>query len=606
MSRRLHPPRSSSIPVAVLALLLACAPLAAQEGNAAAEPASSADVEAAPVPVGPETPRGAVRAYLDSCRAEEFASAARYLDLGDLPASERDQRGPELARRLKIVLDQTLWVNLDTLSTAPEGHAEDGLPGGFDRVGTIATPRGEIEVLVARGTDPSGASIWQFASSTVGSVPTLWEEFGYGPVGEYLPDEFFTVRFLEVDLWQWLGLALLVFGGWIGAWIATGLLKRAVSPFVRRTQTDLDDRLADLMTGPVRLSIALVLFHLGTYALRLRVPVQESVGGVLKGLGVIAGTWLLMRIAHVITDVIRDRLVLEGRTSVVTMVPLARKTIKAVLIAFAAIGFLQNLGFNITGVLAGLGVGGLAVALAAQKTVENLFGGVMVTVDQPVRVGDFCRFGDKVGTVEEVGLRSTRVRTLDRTVVTVPNAEFAQVQIENFASRDRMRLHTVLGLRYETTPDQLRHVLAGLRRLLSAHPRITDDPARVRFVAFGPHSLDLEVFAYADTTDWNEFLKIREDVYLRMMDVVAESGTGFAFPSQTLYLGRDTGIDREKAEKAEGEVRAWRSEGSLPFPDFSPESLARVENTLDYPPRGSAHAPPADSPNSETRTPPVS
>jgi MscS family membrane protein len=220
---------------------------------------------------------------------------------------------------------------------------------------------------------------------------------------------------------------------------------------------------------------------------------------------------------------------------------------------------LQNLGVNVTGILAGLGVGGLAVALAAQKTVENLFGGVTLAADQPVRVGDFCRFGDRVGTIQEIGLRSTRVRTLDRTVVTVPNAEFSALALENFAERDRIWFQTVLGLRYETTADQLRHVLAGLTKLLRDDERVDPDPARVRFVGFGAFSLDLEVFAYIRTRDWAEFLRIREELLLEIMDVVAASGSGFAFPSQTIYTAADAGLDEEKARQAIEEVTTQRS-----------------------------------------------
>jgi len=234
-------------------------------------------------------------------------------------------------------------------------------------------------------------------------------------------------------------------------------------------------------------------------------------------------------------------------------------------------------------------VGGIAVALAAQKTVEHLFGGLSLIADQPVKVGDFCRFGDQVGTVERIGMRSTRVRTLDRTVVTVPNAEFANLRLENFAERDRIWLRLTLGLRYETTPDQLRHVLIRLRELLYAHPRIDPDPARVRFVGFGAYSLDLEIYAYVRTSDFSEFLAVREDLYLRIMDVVATSGTGFAFPSQVNYASGD-GLDASRARQAEAEVEQWRAEGRLPLPEFPAERVTRLRDTLDYPPRGSAQA----------------
>ncbi|MDH3685694.1 MAG: mechanosensitive ion channel family protein, partial [Myxococcales bacterium] len=226
----------------------------------------------------------------------------------------------------------------------------------------------------------------------------------------------------------------------------------------------------------------------------------------------------------------------------------------------------------------------------AQKSLENLFGGISLFADRPVRVGDFFRYGDQVGTVEEIGLRSTRVRTLDRTVVAIPNAEFSNLRLENFARRDRLRLYTMIGVRYETTPEQLRYLLARLRQILIAYPRVTDDPARVRFVGFGAYSLDLEVFAYVDTDEWSEFLGIREDLYLRFIDAVTESGTGFAFPSTTTYVGRDTGLDEQEVRRAEARVAEWREKGELPFPGFSESFRQEEENTLSWPPPGSPDA----------------
>jgi MscS family membrane protein len=275
------------------------------------------------------------------------------------------------------------------------------------------------------------------------------------------------------------------------------------------------------------------------------------------------------------------------------LVPGARFS-KVVIILIGVLGVLGTLGVNISAAVAGLGVGGIAVALAAQKSLENLFGGVTLFADRPVRVGDFFKYGDNVGTVEEIGLRSTRVRTLDRTVVSIPNGEFSNLALENFAVRDRMRLWTLIGVRYETTPDQLRYLLARLREILLAHPRITEDPARVRFVAFGAYSLDLEVFAYANTNDWNEFLQIREDIYLRFMDAVAEAGTGFAFPSSTTYVGRDDGLDDKASREAEARVGKWREEGNLPFPHFPDRFRRDVENSLEWPPLGSPGAAPRE------------
>lgn len=247
----------------------------------------------------------------------------------------------------------------------------------------------------------------------------------------------------------------------------------------------------------------------------------------------------------------------------------------------------QELGLPLYSVVAGLGVGGLAIALAVRPTLENLIGGIMLYLDQPVRVGDFCSFGDKTGTIEAIGVRSTRLRALDRTLITVPNAALADMQLINWAKCDQMLITTTIGLRYETDSDQLRYVLVKLREMLHAHPKIDRDTVRVRFAGYGASSLDIGVRVYALTQEWNEFHAIREDIFLRMKDIVEESGSSFAFPSQTLYMGRDDGLDSERGEAAIKEVQSWRRAGKLPFPRLAADDIDQLEGTIDYPPRGS-------------------
>jgi len=169
------------------------------------------------------------------------------------------------------------------------------------------------------------------------------------------------------------------------------------------------------------------------------------------------------------------------------------------------------------------------------------------------------------------------------------------MKLTNLTKRDRMMLRTVIQLRYETTAEQLRYVLAKLRELLLAHPKVTPDPARARFIGFGAASLDVEIFAYVATSDWGEFLAIQEDICLRMMDIVAASGTSFAFPSQTLYLSRDQGLNSEKSKAAEAEVDTWRREKRLPFPEFDLDFRQTHRDSLDYPPEGSPHGEPPAS-----------
>ena len=262
------------------------------------------------------------------------------------------------------------------------------------------------------------------------------------------------------------------------------------------------------------------------------------------------------------------------------------RLVSVVILVYLGIYAAEAVGIPIAPLVAGLGVGGLAIALAVRPTLENIIGGLTLFADRPVRVGDFCRYGDEIGTVEQIGLRSTRIRSLERTIVTVPNAEFSQMKLDNFAARDIRLLKTILRLRYETTPDQLRYVLAELRKLLLGHPKVTPAPARVRFVGYGAYSLDLEIFAYLHCQDQDTFLAIQEDIFLRIADIVKEGGTGFAFPSQTTYFRRDAGMDAERGREAEVKVEDWREHDRLPFPEFDPGLRREMEDILDYPPRG--------------------
>ncbi|MCP3954167.1 MAG: mechanosensitive ion channel family protein [Desulfobacterales bacterium] len=247
----------------------------------------------------------------------------------------------------------------------------------------------------------------------------------------------------------------------------------------------------------------------------------------------------------------------------------------------------QSLGLPVMGLLAGLGVGGLAVALAIRPTLENLIGGAILYADRPVRIGDFCSFGAFTGTVESIGVRSTQIRTLDRTLVTIPNANFSNMEISNWARCDKMMIRTTIGVRYETGTDQLRYLLANLRDMCYAHPKVDPETVRIRFIGYGASSMDIDFRIYATTRDWSEFYAIREDIYLRVNDIVDESGTSFAFPSQTLYMGQDDGLDDKKSSSAEEAVASWRQSGNLPFPNPGPEKLTQLESTLDFPPRGS-------------------
>jgi len=209
-----------------------------------------------------------------------------------------------------------------------------------------------------------------------------------------------------------------------------------------------------------------------------------------------------------------------------------------VVFGIAVTAILSDFGYPVASLVAGLGLGGLALALAAQKTVENLFGAFSIGVDQPFRQGDTIKVDGVLGSVELIGLRSTRIRTLDRTVVTIPNGKLADARVECFAARDRIRMLCTLGLTYSTTAAQMREILAGCEKHLRDHPRVWQDELHVRFVAFADSSLNVEVQAWFDTKDWYEYLRLREDAMLAFVEIVERAGSSFAFPTRTLHLAK--------------------------------------------------------------------
>ena len=385
-----------------------------------------------------------------------------------------------------------------------------------------------------------------------------------------------------MPLWQWLALvAAIPVAAGVG-WVIVLLLaipRRLYLKYRKRPN----------LHSYSRLSVPLLVFF-GAIAHRVmaaylglpllpRLYYYRTIGALVT----VGFFWFLLRATTMAMQRFRMHAISVGRTGTGTLMVLAERLITALVMIVAALAILGAIGFNLTTVLAGVGIGGIAIAFAAQKTLENLFGGISVLADEVIRVGDFCRFGDRVGTVEDISLRSTRIRTLERTELSIPNGVLAAMNVENFTRRDKILFNPTLGIRYETSPDQLRYLLAELRRMLYEHTKIEHESARIRFAGFDSSALNLEIFSYVLTSDFAEFTAIREDVLLRMLEIVDKSGSGFAFPSSTLYMARDTGLHKEKTEAAEHQVQQWRDERQLPFPDFAPEDKSAFRGSITFP-----------------------
>lgn len=334
----------------------------------------------------------------------------------------------------------------------------------------------------------------------------------------------------------WLIMAGVVVAAFVGARVLVALLRPLLVRAARHSTWQWDDLLIEAAAAPVSVLVALqaVRASLPWLALdpRIETPVRTCVA-----IGTSAAImWIAFRAIDLLVGVVRERPWAVARPASRSLLAIASRALKVVLVVLAGIIVLAQLGVSVASLIAGLGIGGLALALAAQKTVENLFGTMSIAIDQPLREGDFVKAGAHLGTVEAIGLRSTRIRTLDRTLVTVPNGELADQRVESYSARDRMRLACTLGVVYGTRADALRTVLAELEAALRAHPLTWPDAVVVRFVGFGASSLDIEVMAWFQTADWNEFTAVRQELLMQFMQIVETSTGGFAFPTRTVHL----------------------------------------------------------------------
>ena len=555
-----------------------------------ADPANDAAKEAPkPLadPLGRETPEGLVTGFVKAVAANDLDRAAQYLDTQSIPEYQRSYNGPQLAAMLQRVLDEAGWFqNRWQLSDKTDGQTDDGLAANLERIGAVRTRTGNVDLLAERITGREPVPIWLVSAATLTRLPQLTRTAVSGPLEQYLPQALSQNRFYGVPIGHWLALVVLV-GVAYGLALAASLgirwaARRVLSRFHLSSLFGLVEA-ADL---PLRLLLAIAVFLVGSFLLGVSIVARQRAATGAEVLAWIALVLLLYRMVDAGARFAAGRAAKYGHFSVLSVVSLLRRTGKVALIAVAAMLCLDSLGVNVTAGLAALGIGGIAIALGAQKTVENFIGSLTIIADAPIAVGDTCKFGDVFGVVEDIGMRSSRIRTLERTVVTVPNSVMAAASIENYSRRDRFWFHPMITLRYETTPDQMRYVLVKIREILYAHPFVSPDPARVRFMGFGADTLNIEIFAYVLTPNFDEFLEVQEDLSLRIMEAVAEAGAAFAFPSRTLYLGRDTKADEAATQRAEEHVRDWASKGELQLPKFTPERIRELRGTIDYASRG--------------------
>jgi MscS family membrane protein len=460
-------------------------------------------------PLGRSSPQETVLQFLEACHARDYSKAAHYLDLRRVPAAERAKQGPELTAQLEDLLDDTPF-DINMLSRDPEGDTADGLSAVREHLDTFRVDGQTLELQLERVELRPGYHVWLVASDSLPLIPKAHQLVAETAFEKKLPQVLVTFEILDTPVWRWIALILTA--------LVLSMLTRVLAMWMVRAVRPVLN--APALRGPLRVLLAVAGFRA---ALELAPPATLSRLFIARALAMMLALGLAWAGA-VVVDLFAERwrVRLDPRVHGVShsVLPLGRQILKLSLFLFAILSVLSAWGYNTSTILAGLGVGGLAVALIG---------------DRPVLVGDVCRFGNETGTIMHIGLRSTRIRTADRTVISIPNSQFSAMALENISRRDKIWFHPTLNLRRDTTSEQLLEVLSSVREILKADPKVEVGNLPVRFVGVGPYSLDVEVVAYINTTDYDEFLALQQEFLLRMLQAVEKAGTELAVPLQESF-----------------------------------------------------------------------
>ena len=527
--------RRSHLLVVVWALLTGVPHTSSAQIPGVASPASPPP--AAHEPLGRDTPFGTITGFSNAVHHKEFAVAASYLQTDE----RRPQQLENLAHDLSDLLDRYWTQSFTSLSKEPDGELADGLEANRERI-PLTIGDQSVDLHLTRVTDPKGVQVWLFSADSLASVPRLHRSPAATWVERVMPASLVASSLRGISLAQWILWAtsflapLALF--WMISVVVTWLARRHIADVTRRTLFISGwNRVHWLVIAALTLLTHLAALPLLGFSITFRYAYARV---VLFG-GILVAALLVWQLVSVTFRQARLMAIRRGRSDTRSLIQLGERVVKVLVVMIAVFGLLALGGVNPTTALAGVGIIGVAAALGAQKSVENLLGGVFLLTDKVLAVGDYCRLSDREGWVEDVTLRSVRLRTLEQTLLSVPAGMLAQGSIENFSTRNKILLLTVLRLRYGTTGDQLQAVLDGVRRLLAKHRSIDRETARIRLIGFGAQAIELELFAYITTAEHPLFLEVRESLLLQVAQIVESSGSAFAVPTQFIHVQSEAG-----------------------------------------------------------------
>ena len=514
-----------------------------------------------PDPLGRETPRGTLVGFIKAAQEEHYVLAIEYFQPPPSRRRRSEQDDEELAARLLSIFNQKFAGALELTSRDPLGRLDDGLPPDQERITGALGTTDKFPVQLVRLEDEHGRKLWYFSRATLDHVPEMFDSLTFPEMEKQIPQALVTHRLLFMPLWQWIAILVFLPIALLGGRLITMVIAFVVN---RSRKARSKPPLAPqkfFQVDPITLTIAIVshyifVGYIGT-SLLYRLYYRHIVWIFLA----FDFYWMLTRITRAISARIGASLTRRGMVAERSIVSLVRRFIEVSIFLVVTLLVLNNLGVNVSTAVAGIGIGSLALGLGAQKTFENLFGGVSILFDKVIQIGDTCRINNQTGVVEDIGLRSTRLRTGERTLLSIPNGIMASAVVENLRFRDKFLCQQILRLRYDLSSDHVRYVLGQILNLLIEDPKVEDSSARVRFLRFAEYAIEVELFCYILEPEFVAYLGTQEQLLLKIMDTIEKAGAVVALPTQTTFVTQDSWIDPQKAKAAQDAVEKARDPG---------------------------------------------
>ena len=499
--------------------------------------------------------------FIKAAQEDRYPVAVEYFQPPPNRRRHSEQDEEELAAQLLTIFNQKFAGALELTSRDPLGKLDDGLPPDQERISSALGTGDKFPVQLVRLEDERGRKLWYFSRFTLDHVPEMYDALTFPGIEKQIPKTLVSNRLLFMPLWQWIAIVVFLpvalLGGrlitMLGAFLVNRSRKaRNKPPLVPQKFFQVD---------PITLTIAILshyifVSYIGT-SLLYRLYYRNLVWIFLA----FDFYWILTHITRAISSRIGASLTKRGMLTERSIVSLIRRFIEVSIFLLVTLLVLKNLGVDVSTALAGIGIGSLALGLGAQKTFENLFGGVSILFDKVIQIGDTCRINNQAGVVEDIGLRSTRLRTGERTLLSIPNAIMASAVVENLRFRDKFLCQQTIRLRYDLSPDHVRYVLGQIQNLLIEDPKVEDSSARVRFLRFAEYALEVEIYCYILEPEFTAYLATQEQLLLKIMDTIEKAGAVVALPTQTTFVTQDAWIDPQKAKAAEAAVEKARDPG---------------------------------------------